>query len=127
MFTHLYKCFVSCVKPCSQTVDSNSPTLLHWRRWLGLVPLQIFTESSKLALRAGFDRGTLVWDPLHGEHQEFYSHNISVQDEKITPKIDAQSSTPVSHPQSYELAICRMKRGGVEVIMVGHIFQASLV
>ena len=31
-------------------------------------------------------------------------------------KIDVWASAPVSHPQSYELAISRMKRGGVEFI-----------
>ena len=36
-----------------------------------------------------------------------------------------RASTPISHPQSYELAISRMKRGGVEVIIASHILQAS--
>ena len=50
------------------------------------------------------------------------SHSISVQDEIVTPKFDAWASAPISHPQSYELAISSLKRGGVEVIVAGHIF-----
>ena len=42
------------------------------------------------------------------------SHGISVEDEVVTPKIDVWASTPISHPQSFELAISSMKRGGVE-------------
>ena len=52
--------------------------------------------------------------------QEF--HGISVHDEKVTPNINAWASIPISCPQSYELAIFRMKRGGVDVIIAGHIF-----
>ena len=37
----------------------------------------------------------MAWGPLHGEHQEF--HGICVQDGIVTPKIDAQTSTPISH------------------------------
>ena len=36
-------------------------------------------------------------------------------------KIDAWDNTPVTHPSCCELAISRMKRGGVEVIMASHI------
>ena len=43
------------------------------------------------------------------------SHGISVEDE------------PISDPQCYELAISSMKTGGVEVIVAGHILQASPV
>ena len=42
-------------------------------------------------------------------------------------KIDAWVSTPISCPQSYELAISRMKTGGVEFIIASHILQASPV
>ena len=55
------------------------------------------------------------------------SHSISVEDEMVTQKIDAWASPPISHPRSYELAISSMKRAGVEVIMAGHILQASPV
>ena len=62
----------------------------------------------------------MLWGPLHGEHQEF--HGICIQDEVVTPKINAQASVPVPHPQFCELAISRMKKDGVEVIVAGHIF-----
>ena len=50
------------------------------------------------------------------------SHSIYVQGEISTPKIGAQASAPISYCQSYELAISRLKRGGIEVITAGHIF-----
>ena len=55
------------------------------------------------------------------------SHDISVEDKMVTPKINAWANAPISCPQSYELAISSMKRGGVEVIVAGHILQASPV
>ena len=67
----------------------------------------------------------MVWGALHGGHRS--SHGISVEDGIVAPKIDAQASTPISHPQSYELAISSMKRGWIRVIVTGHILQASLV
>ena len=55
-------------------------------------------------------------------------HGISIQDEKIIPKIAGLAITPIpAPPQRYELAISRIKRGGVEFIMAGHILQASLL
>ena len=62
----------------------------------------------------------MVWGPLHGECQEF--HGICIQDEVIIPKINAWASAPIPHTLSCELAISRMKRVGVEAIMVGCIF-----
>ena len=62
----------------------------------------------------------MAWGTLHGECQEF--HGICIQDEVVTPKIDAWTSTPVPHPPFCELAISRIKRGGFEVIMASHIF-----
>ena len=44
-----------------------------------------------------------------------------------SPKIDAQTSTPISCPQSFELAISRTKRGGVEFIIASFIPQVSMV
>ena len=84
----------------------------------------ISTESSKSAFRAGFfypvDRVTLVGVPCMGDARS--SHSMSVQDEIVTPKIDAWASAHISHPQSYKLPISRLKRGGVEVIVASHIF-----
>ena len=62
----------------------------------------------------------MVWDPLHGECQEF--HGIYIQDEVVAPKIDAWASASISHPPCFEVANSRPKRGGVEVITVSHIF-----
>ena len=59
-----------------------------------------------------FGRVTMVLGPLCGGTRS--SHSISVEDGVVTQKIDAQASTPISHPQSYELAISSMKRGWVE-------------
>ena len=61
-----------------------------------------------------------MWDPLHGEHQDF--HSICIKDEVVAPKINAQASTPVLHTPSCELAFSRMKRGGVEVITARCVF-----
>ena len=57
----------------------------------------------------------MVQGPLHAECQEF--HRICIQDEVFTPKIDAKASAPIPHTLCCELAISRMKRGGVDVIM----------
>ena len=67
----------------------------------------------------------MAWGPLVGECQVF--HGICIQDGIITPKIDAWASTPISHPLCCELAVSRMKRGGIEEVMVSHVFQGSLV
>ena len=40
----------------------------------------------------------------------------------VTTKINAWANTPISLPPYFELANSRPKRGGVEVIGVGHIF-----
>ena len=120
-FTHLYKVFVSCVKLCSHMGDSNSPAHLHWRRWLGPAPLLIFSECSKLAFRAGFGSGK--WYGVLCVRDTRNSHGISFQDGNVTPKL-MHGLAPLFHaPQSYELAISRTKRGGVEVIMASCIFQ----
>ena len=63
--------------------------------------------------------------PMHGDAR--CSHNISVEGKGVTPKIDAWTSTPISCPQSYEIAVSRMKRGGVGFIVASHILQASQV
>ena len=52
----------------------------------------------------------MVLGPLWGEHQEF--HSVCIQDEVVTPKINAQASAPIPHPLCCELAISRTKRGG---------------
>ena len=62
----------------------------------------------------------MAWGPLHGKHQEF--HSICIQERMVTPKIDAWASTTISHPLLCGLAVSRMKRDGVEVIMTSHIF-----
>ena len=59
-----------------------------------------------------FGRVTTVLGPLHGDARS--SHSISVEDEVVTPKVNVWASTPISCPQSYELAISSMKRGVVE-------------
>ena len=63
--------------------------------------------------------------PLHCNARS--SHGISVEGKGVTPKINVQSSTPISCHQSFELAISRMKSGGVEFVIASHIPQASLV
>ena len=65
----------------------------------------------------------MVLGPLCGDARS--SHGISVEDEAVTPKIDAWASTPISCPQSYELAISSMKRGGVE-FYCGQSFPTSI-
>ena len=121
MFIHVYKVFVSHVKLCSWADGSNQLNTGGGGR-NHLPPVS--TQGSKLAFRAGFfypfNRATLVGVPCMGDARS--SQGISVQGEISTPEINAQASAPISHPQSYELAISRLKRGGVEVIMVGHIF-----
>ena len=67
----------------------------------------------------------IVLGPLHGDARS--PHSISVEDEAVTPKIDAQDSTPIPCPQSYELAISSMKKCAAEVTTGGHILQVSLV
>ena len=67
----------------------------------------------------------MAWGPLHGECQEF--HGICIQDRMITPKFDSLVSAPISHPPCCEVAIPRMKRGGIEEVMVSNVLQASLV
>ena len=62
----------------------------------------------------------MVWGPLHGEHQEL--HGICIHDKLIILKINAWASAPIPHPLCCELAISRMKRGGVEVIVASHNF-----
>ena len=60
-----------------------------------------------------------------GNTRSFLS--ICVLDERIIPKINAQASTPISYPPCFELAISRMKRDGIEEIVIGCIFQTSSV
>ena len=60
--------------------------------------------------------------PLHGKCQEL--HGICVQDGIVTTKIDAWASVPVSHPLYCELAVAKMKRGGVEEVVASCVFQA---
>ena len=55
------------------------------------------------------------------------SHGISVQDESVTQKLMHGLTHHFPTPESYELAISRMKRGGVEFIMASCILLASLV
>ena len=61
-----------------------------------------------------FGRVRMVQGPLHEDARS--SHSINVEGEVVTPKINVWASSPVSCPQSYELAISRMKRGGVELL-----------
>ena len=58
-------------------------------------------------------------------HQGFLGHQCWGWDGH--PKINVWASAPISHPQSYELAISRTKRGRVEFIMASYILQASPV
>ena len=55
------------------------------------------------------------------------SHSINVEDESVIQKSMHRLALPLPNPHSCELAICRMKRGGVEFIMAGCILLASLV
>ena len=64
----------------------------------------------------------MVQGPLCGNARSSYS--ISVEGKMVTQKFDVWASAPFSCPQRYELAISRMKRGGVEFIVAIHILQA---
>ena len=54
--------------------------------------------------------------PNKGNARSF--HSICVQDGMVIPKVNAGASAPVSLTPSFELAASRMKRGGVEEIVV---------
>ena len=64
----------------------------------------------------------MAQDPIHWDARS--SHGISVEGKGVAQKINAWTCTPISCPQSFELAISRMKRGGVEFIIARHIPQA---
>ena len=107
----------------------NSLTLLHLGWWLKPVPSQGFSQRFQVSLESrGFlsiwlgnnGMGPLVWEML-----EF--HGICIQEGIVTPRINAWASAPISHTPCWKLAISRMKRGGVEKVMVSRVFQASLV
>ena len=111
-FITFIQSFVLCVKPHSQVGDSNNLTLPHERGQLPTVPSMFQVSIQGRGLSYPFGRVTTVLGPLHGDARSSYS--ISVADEGVPPKINVQASTPVSKPQSYEVAISSMKRGGVE-------------
>ena len=67
----------------------------------------------------------MVQSPLHGDARSY--HGISVEDEMVTQKLMWRLALPSHIPQSYELAIIRMKRDVVEFIVDGCILQALLV
>ena len=54
-------------------------------------------------------------------------HSISVKDESVTQKSMCGLVLPFPVPQSYELAISRIKRSGAEFTVASHITLASLV
>ena len=54
-------------------------------------------------------------------------HSISIKDESVIQKSMHGLVVPFPTPQSYELAISRMKRGGIEFMMAGYILLASPV
>ena len=56
-----------------------------------------------------------------------YPHSINVKDESVVQKSMCRLVLPFSFPQSYDLPISRMKRGGVAYIMASCIILASLV
>ena len=73
-----------------------------------------------------FGRVSMVQGPIAcGDARS--SHSISVKDKSVAQNINAWASAPIPALQSYELAISRTKRGGVEFIMAGCILLASLV
>ena len=87
----------------------------------------ILAKCSKLVYRAGLylsGRVTTAQGPLHGDA---ISHSFSVEGKTVIQKFDAWTGAPISCPQSYEHAISRMKRDGVEFIVASHILQASPV
>ena len=126
MFIHLYK-VLFCVLSFTHRQVIWTAQHLYTEGVAGTIVPQVFTESSKLAIRAGFfysfNRATSVGIPCVGDTRSL--NNISIQDKIVTLKIDAQASTLISCPQSYKLAISRPKRGGVEVIVTSHIPWAS--
>ena len=121
-----------CVKSCSQVGDSNGLTLFCWGKqlipapsnhldWHALMP----AKCSKVVYRAGLypsSRVMMAQGPLCGDTRS--SQDINVRDEMVTQIIYVWASTLISCPQHYELAISRMKRGGVQFIIASHILQA---
>ena len=105
--------FVPCVK---QLGGFNIFSLSHWGEGGQSQSLPRgfsleFQVNLKSRIFYPFSRVTVVWGPLHGECQE--CHGICIQDEVVTLKIDAWASAPFPYPMYYELAMSRMKRGGV--------------
>ena len=90
-------------------------------------PLML-TKCSKLVYRAGLHPSGWVMMaqcPLCGDARS--SHSIVVEGETVAQKLMCGLALQFHAPQSYELAISRMKRGEIEFIIAGHILQASLV
>ena len=127
-FIHLYRvCFL-----CQASLmlgGLNSITLWHLGCWIKPVPSKGFSLRFQVSFRVEvfclFDRVTMALSSLYGECQEF--HGICIQEGIGTLKIDAGANAPVSHPLYCELAISRIKRCGVEEVMVSLVFKASLV
>ena len=67
----------------------------------------------------------MVGVPKIGNTGCFFS--ICVQDGMIILKIDAWARVSILYPPCFELAISRVKRGGIEEIVISHIFQTSSV
>ena len=68
----------------------------------------------------------MVQDPIAWGDARI-SHSISVEDESVIQKSMHRLAFPRPTPQSYELAISRIKRSGIEFIMAGCILLSSPV
>ena len=64
----------------------------------------VLAKCSKLGYRAGLylsGRVMMAQGPLHGDARSY--HDISVEGDMVTQKIDAGASTPFSHPRVMSL------------------------
>ena len=120
MFIHLYKVLFQVLSFIHGWVIQIAQNLYTGEEGWGQSFLQVFTESSKLAFRAGFSRengiGSLMW----GMPGMFMASAFRM---KRSPQKSMHRLVPLFHtPQSCELAISRTKRSGVKVIVASHIF-----
>ena len=102
----------------------NSLTLSCWGGWLKSVPSKrVLTRVPSKFVEQNF---LPIWQGNNGMGSFTWGmprvYGICSKDELVTPKTNAWASTPIPHPWCCELAISRMKRGGVEVIMPSCIF-----
>ena len=123
---YIYTWFCSLCQALLTLGGFNSLTLSHWGGWPRTVPSQKVSTGFQVSLYSRISyllgRVKTVWGPLYGKCHEVCG--ICIQDEVVTQNIGQNTH---SIPPCCELAISRMKRGGVDVIMAGCISKVSLV